>query len=380
MMAPGAARAPDVALVMADFWGGGAERMMVRLAQALLEAGRDVELVVCVARGEFTEQAHAAGIPIVELGRPGVAAALPALVGYLRRRRPRTVLVTLHHVSVMVALAWRLAGVPARLVVRQANNPASYPAAGLKDRLAIEALRWILPMADGVMVGSQGLARDLAAWARVDRVRVHVVANPIVDRSLVTLSEEPVDHPFFFAPGAPIVLTAGRLIAPKDFMTLLEAMEIVLRERPMRLVILGEGRDRPALERFVQDHGLQEAVSMPGFVQNPFAYMRRADVFVLSSASEGLPGVLVQAMACGCPVVSTDCPSGPREVLDDGRFGRLVPVGDAAAMADAIISTLDAPVASDRLRARAAEYSVDRAVAATEAVLWPDRVPKVREA
>jgi len=259
-------------------------------------------------------------------------------------------------------------------VVRQANNPVSYPASGLRDWLAMQALRWVLPTADAVIVGSRGWASDLTGWTSVDPGRVHVVGHPIVDGSIDTLAREPIDHPFFSASGPPVVLSAGRLSPPKDFVTLLKAFSLLRRDRHLHLVILGEGRDRPALEALVRQYGLQEVVSMPGFVGNPFAYMRRASVFVLSSASEGLPGVLVQAMACGCPVVSSDCPSGPREVLDGGRLGPLVPVGDAEAMAQAIAAALDAPQASELLRARAAEYSVERSVGEMEAVLWPDQI------
>jgi glycosyltransferase involved in cell wall biosynthesis len=157
------------------------------------------------------------------------------------------------------------------------------------------------------------------------------------------MAREPVDHPWF-APGeVPVVLSAGRLTRQKDFPVLIRAFSRVYASRRCRLVLLGEGEERRSLEALLEDLGLRQCVSLQGFVRNPFAYMRRAAVFALSSAWEGLPGALIQALACGVPVVATDCENGPREILHDGRFGRLVPVGDVPALANAILGALDGP-------------------------------------
>ena len=170
-----------------------------------------------------------------------------------------------------------------------------------------------------------------------------------------------MDHPWF-APGSPpVVLGIGRLTTQKDFPTLLKAFAQVRAVRKARLMILGEGRDRQALEVLARELGVASDVDLPGFVLNPFPYMVRASLLVLSSAWEGLPGVLIEAMACGCPVVSTDCPSGPSEILDGGAYGPLVPVGDDGALAKAILSVLEMPPDPERLRARAALFSVERA-------------------
>ena len=160
----------------------------------------------------------------------------------------------------------------------------------------------------------------------------------------------------------PLLLAAGRLAPAKDFATLLRAFARVRARRPVHLVILGEGGLRHTLEKQLRELGIEADVELHGFVDNPFAWMSRASLFVLSSAWEGSPGVLVEAMACGCPVVSTDCPSGPDEILDGGRYGRLVPVGDAAALTEAIATTLDATIDREALRARAREFDVDRAI------------------
>jgi len=365
-----AAPTVDVALMMPDFGGGGAERMMTRLARALAEGGRRVDLVVVSADGPFRDDAGP-DVRVVSLDRGGVLASLPAIVAYLRERRPPVVLVTLDHMTVVVSWARAIAGVPLRLVVRQANNPTAYGDTSWRSRLVLRGLRGRLRRADAVVTGSQGVADDLVAWARVPSERVHVVGNPVVDATLARLAEEPVDHPFFVEPGPPTLLAAGRLTPQKDFGTLLRAFAIARGRRPLRLVLLGDGPQRGDLEAFVRSHDLTEDVSLPGFAANPFSFMRRADAFVLSSAWEGLPAVLIQAMACGCPVVATDCPSGPREILEGGRHGPLVPVGDAAALAAAILATLERPTPKEALRARASAYGVERSVRRTAAVLWP---------
>lgn len=360
----------DVALLMPNFGGGGAERMMARLARALSERGRRIEMVVCTADGPFTQHCGP-DVSVVELGRRSVLASLPALVRYLRRTRPKVLMVTLDHMSVMAIFARWIAGVDMRLVIRQANNPLAYRGGTVRDRLVVHLLRSLLKHADAIATGSQGVACDLIRWARLPSVKVHVVGNPVVDDSLAGLAQEDVNHPFF-APGAPpVILGAGRLTPQKDFHTLLRAFVVARRMRPLRLIILGEGPDRTSLEAFVEDQGLAADVRLPGFVENPFAYMRRSQVFVLSSAWEGLPGVLVQAMACGCPVVSTDCRSGPSEILAGGRFGPLVPVGDADALGAAIVATVSTPIEAAELREAISAYSVERSVTRYEAVLWP---------
>jgi glycosyltransferase involved in cell wall biosynthesis len=159
-----------------------------------------------------------------------------------------------------------------------------------------------------------------------------------------------------------VILGVGRLTEQKDFSTLMRAFTCVRAKRAARLVILGEGKLREDLEDLASKLGIQADVEMPGFVENPLQYMARASVLVLSSKYEGLPGVLIQAMACGCPVVSTDCPGGSAEILDNGKYGVLVDIGDAEGMAKAILSELDNPTANDILRRRAEDFSVEHAV------------------
>ena len=190
---------------------------------------------------------------------------------------------------------------------------------------------------------------------------MRVIHNPVVWPDHRTKAAEPVEHPWF-AQHTPVVLAAGRLINLKDHATLLRAFALVAKARPAQLIIIGEGEERDNLGALAYELGIADLVELPGFRRNPFAWMAKASVFVLSSVYEGSPNVLIQAMACGTPVVSTDCPSGPREILQDGTLGTLVPVGDHSAMAEAILNAIDDPTESTRLMSRADEYSAESSI------------------
>ena len=181
-------------------------------------------------------------------------------------------------------------------------------------------------------------------YAGLSPARIRVINNPVISDELLQAAQQPVQHPFFDADNVPVVLGVGRLTEQKDFSTLIRAFDILRENTPARLIILGDGEERPALENLIRSSGLQDMVDLFGFELNPFAFMKKASVFVLSSKWEGLPGVLIQALACDCPVISTDCLSGPAEILKHGQYGHLVPVGDAEAIASAIASVLGGDV------------------------------------
>jgi glycosyltransferase involved in cell wall biosynthesis len=218
------------------------------------------------------------------------------------------------------------------------------------------------PWASSVVAVSRGAADDLARAAGLPRDLVEVVYNPVITPEAVVAARRPPDHPWF-APGQPpVILGVGRLTQQKDFPTLLRAFAEVRRRRAARLMILGEGEDRDELTSLAAELGVSDDVALPGFQDNAMAYMAGSRLFVLSSAWEGLPTVLIEALAAGARVVSTDCPSGPREILQDGRLGALVPVGDSSALAEAMVVALDRPAAalpSDALTPFTKEAAVD---------------------
>ena len=370
--------------------GGGAERSMVNLATALAAQGHRVDLLLGRAEGPYLA-AVPDDVRCIDLGARtpltalplllrhprllrglapihyGLSAqwslgALPRLVRYLREERPEALLSALNYPNLTAILAREIAAVPTRLVVSE-RNTLSQTASRLtrrRRRALPELVSVYYPLADAIAAVSQGVAEDLARILDVPVETIAVTYSPVVSPELAKRAAEPVCHPWFTDAGPPVFLGAGKLHPQKDFPTLMRAFARVRAEREVRLVILGEGGERRALEALAKKLGLEKDVDLPGFVENPFAYMARASVFVLSSTFEGLPGVLIQAMACGCPVVSTDCPSGPSEILLGGEYGPLAPVSNPEALAEAMLTVLDSPVAADRLRERANFFSFER--------------------
>jgi glycosyltransferase involved in cell wall biosynthesis len=236
-------------------------------------------------------------------------------------------------------------------------------------------MRLLYPMADAVVAVSQGVARDLAAITGLPSHRIQVVPNPVVTPHLFRLAQEPIAHPWLHDPERPVIMGMGRLTRQKDFPTLLRAFAKVRAEKRCRLIILGEGGERFGLEALAGSLGIGDDVHLPGFVLNPYPYLAGAALFVLSSVWEGFGVVLAEAMALGVPVVATDCPSGPREILRDGQIAPLVPMGDPEALAGAMLDTLARPPAKATLQEAVAEYTVERSARRYVEVLTASRDP-----
>lgn len=339
-------KARQVALLLPSLQGGGAERVMLNLAQGFAERGIKVDLVLARAQGPYLSQVPPC-VRVVDLGRSRMLTSLPGLVRYLRRERPAALLSAMNHVNLIAIVARRLAGQKLRLVVSE-HNTLSVSVANartLRARLIPAMIKVLYPWADAIVTVSQGVADDLARVTELARDSFTIIYNPVITPELFAKAEEPVDHPWFASGQPPVVLGVGRLTPQKDFPTLIRAFALLRQERSARLMILGEGEERLKLETLMRQMGLEQDVSFPGFVENPFKFMKKAKVFVLSSRWEGLPTVLIEALALGTPVVSTDCPSGPREILEDGRWGALVSVGNEEAMARAMRQVIDGDLA-----------------------------------
>ncbi len=363
--------------------GGGAQRRSITLANAFAERGHRVDFVVVRSRGlnsgELSPRVRMIGFdsrwgPFQARVRRTVrhrgvetALSVPDLARYLRTERPELLLSAASHVNLVALLAWRLAGRPMPLVLRVSNHPsANLSPFSPVQKLARRYLRWlacrIYPWADAVIAVSDGVADELARITRMPRERIRRIYNPVVTPDVLAKAEEPVDHPWLLPDAPPVILGVGGFKVQKDFMTLVRAFKRVRAVRPARLVILGKGPQRPIIKEIVRKQGLAKDIDMPGYVANPMAWMAKASVFALSSRWEGLPGVLIESMACGCPVVSTDCPSGPREILADGVYGPLVPPDDPDALAQAILKTLWLPPDPRILKRRATLFFLDTAV------------------
>ena len=352
-----------LALFLPSLRGGGAERVMVNLARGFVERGLQVDLVLARAEGPYLSQVPKE-VRVVDLGAQRVLHSLPGLVRYLREERPQAMLSALNHANIVAIWAKLLARVKTRLVVseRTTLSRSTENASSIRVKFIPFLVKAFYPYADVVVAVSRGVAEDLIARIGLTAEKIKVIYNPVVTPELFTKAEEPLDHPWFRPGEPPVILGVGRLTKPKDFPTLIRAFALVRKERPARLMILGEGEERPNLEALVRELGLEEDVALPGFVENPYKYMKRAAVFVLSSRWEGLPTVLIEAMALGTPVVATDCPSGPAEILEGGKWGRLVAVGNETSLARAIILALSKPVNAGELRSRAQLFSVDGVV------------------
>ncbi|ARV57624.1 glycosyl transferase [Nostocales cyanobacterium HT-58-2] len=332
---------PDIAIFLRGLYEGGTERVMLNLARAFIERNLKVDFVLARAEGAYMPQIPAR-IRLIDLKARWMPSSLPKLVRYLQQECPVTLLAALHYPCEIALWAKRLARVSTRIVVSE-HNTLSQEAQRITQtsvRLTPITAKLFYPWADGIVAVSHGVAEDLASTTGIPLERIQVIYNPVVAPEVFEKAKEFVNHPWFQTGEVPVILGAGRLYPQKDFPTLIRAFAHVRRVRPARLVILGNGPEQPQLESLVHKLGIEQDVALLGFVQNPYAYMARAGVFVLSSTWEGLGNVLIEAMAVKTPVISTDCKSGPAEILANGKYGRLTPVGDSEAMAQAILSVL----------------------------------------
>jgi glycosyltransferase involved in cell wall biosynthesis len=329
-----------LAIFLPGLYDGGAERTLLNLAEGMAAKGFLVDLVLARAEGPYMAEIPDS-VRVIDLKATRVMTCLPALVHYLRSERPVALLATLY-ANIIALWARRMTGIPQRLILNEQNTLSSV-SNGEKDlrwKLYPELAKWFYPWADAVTAVSQGVADDLSLTTRLSPSRIQVIYNPIVTPALQKKSATLLEDPWFRTGEPPVVLGVGRLTAQKAFNVLIEAFAQVRKSQPARLVILGEGEERPILEALIKQLGLEQAVKLPGFVANPYPYMAHAALFVLSSRWEGLPTVLVEAMSLRTPVVATDCPSGPQEILKNGQYGQLVPVDDPGALALAIQNSL----------------------------------------
>lgn len=353
-----------IAIFLPSLDGGGAERAMVGLANGLNAAGEPVDLVLARAKGPYLAEVSS-GIRIIDLQSDRALSALLPLVRYFRRERPRIMMAVMTHVALVAIVARMLARVAVPLLVSERISLAGTRSLtrSWSSWIMSKGVQTLYPRADRIVAVSEALADELRAALKVAPGKVQVLYNPVISPGFDELGDQPADHPWFQETTAiPVIFAAGRLHAQKGFDTLIEAFARVHRIRRARLLILGEGTDRAALVRMAEDLDVAGDVDFPGFAVNPFPAMKRANLVVLSSRFEGLPNVLIQAMACGIPVVATNCPTGPGEILENGKWGRLVPVDDVAEMAAAISASLSAQDHPD-VQSRAAYFSRDAAVA-----------------
>jgi glycosyltransferase involved in cell wall biosynthesis len=401
-----------IALFIHGLSGGGVQRSTINLATEFMRRDHEVDLVVGTDHGP-SRATVPAGVRVVPLQRrsrfdylPLVMRAepelrrlflkpvvlpllpqkamfyLPALTEYLELRQPDLLISADTYCNLVAIWARRLSRAATTMIVSERNALSVQ----LERPERRHAWRWrhvppllgaLYPRADGIVAVSDGVANDLATRCGIPRDRIATIYNPIhTGDELERRAADVSDHPWLTPGQPPVVLGVGRLVKPKDFSTLIRAFAMVREQQEARLLILGEEPqrgERARLQALARSLGVGPSVQFPGYVENPYPFYRCAGVFVLSSYREGLGNVIIEALSCGCPVVSTDCPYGPAEILEDGTYGRLVPVGDAKAMADAITATLASPPPASHLRARGATFTVERAASAYLALAGLER-------
>ncbi len=368
-----------IAILVYDFRASGVVRNALRIAAAAREAGLDARLWPIRCRGSFAASLPA-GVPIepIRAGEPRSGRdvdsllAVPALARAIESRRPRLLFSAGNQMHLHAALALRRVGGAARpRFIGRASNAVIAAGGGLWRGAIHPVERFQYHAMDRIVAVSRELAGDLGEVFGLPAAKIAVIPNGVdVDR-IASLADEPVEHPFLRDPAVPVILGVGRLSRQKNFEALLRGFALARAARPLRLLILAPGEEgrRQRLKRLAARLGVAEAVAIEGFAPNPFPYMRRAGVLALTSRWEGASNVLLEALACGCPVVAVRAPTGIAEVLGEGEIGPLVPPHDDRALAEALLARLADPRHGDRLRAHAGRYALSRTLDAYVAVL-----------
>lgn len=338
---------------------GGAQRVAQNLCTELSSRGHSVDLVLVEAKGEILEELPD-DISVIDLGARRVLNSIPALARYLRRQSPDVVYSMMTEVNLVALLSHSLSRSEAAIVISEHNvlrTSINKP----KERLLISLASLLYPRADHIIVVSDGVKENILSTLSVKESILSRIYNPFDINRIQHLARKPLSHPWLSASSSKVVISAGRHVPQKGFDTLLTAIADI-DDEDVKLILLGTGPETEHLKHLSCALGIGDRVDFEGFVDNPYSYISKSDVFVLSSDHEGFGNVIVESLACGCPVVSTDCPSGPSEILQGGKYGSLVPVGDAHRMSDEIRSTLANPPCKGMLQSRAKDFSVDSVV------------------
>lgn len=348
-----------LAIYLSNFNGGGAERMHLSLAPEFAKRGFEVVFVVQQLTGSLVKDIPK-DIRVVTLGTRRTILALWPLIRFLEKEQPDILISNLGHNNIIAVWAKLFAKCKTRLIATQHNilSIESTFKATLGYRVLPFLYRHFLKYADAIVGVSKGATEDLRKFCGFRSEMLYPIYNPIVGPDFDERMNAPVTHKWLQHKDLPVFISVGRFCLQKDFPTLIRAFALLLKKRPALLLLIGEGDQKEALEQLAQELGVRDHIDMPGFQLNPLPFIKHSDVLVMSSLYEGFGNVLVEALACSTAVVSTDCISGPGEILDNGKYGSLVPVGDSQAMADAMSKALDMPADKSALRERGLEFSV----------------------
>lgn len=319
--------------------GGGAERTVIQLANSFVEQGIYTEIIVCNTQGEkgkLLAEIHP-NINLLDLNCGRVAHAILPLARLLKQRNDDVLIATQTHSNIVCAIAKKIARSNTQLIFREVSTSSqNIKLTGMKKNILKTMVRCTYPMAKQVVCVSKGVQQDFIEYYAYSHSNLTTIYNPVIDASYFKKLEATVSHRFFSA-DYKVILAIGRLTEAKNFNFLIRSFHQLYQQHTnVRLIILGEGELRTELETLVQDLGMTDVVDLAGFDLNPYAYFKYVDLFVLSSNWEGLPGVLIQALASKVKIVSTNCPSGPMEILSNAKFGLLVECNDVDGMSQAM--------------------------------------------
>jgi len=326
-----------VLFVLPSLRGGGAERVILTLLKGLDVSKFQSELVLLEKTGNYVEDLLK-NLKVYALNKKKARFAIFSLARFLTYQRPKILFTTLPQINALGYLSLKISHSKPFWIIRRAN----YEPPQILPFLTKFFLKKSYQKADKIVCVSKGLAKDLAKYWHISEKKINVIPNPIDIDNIQNLAKSRINHPWFYSQ-TPIIVAVGRLTGQKGFSFLIKAFSQVLSQFKAKLVILGQGPEKETLEQLTREFRVEREVEFLGFQNNPYPYIARAQVFVLSSLWEGFPNVLVEAMACGVPVVATDCPFGPREILEDGKYGLLVPPANEEALAKAILKILESP-------------------------------------
>lgn len=357
-----------IALYIPSMSGGGAERIMLTLANGLADKGLAIDLVLNKAQGPYIEDISPK-VNIVELKTSRAITSIIPLAQYIKKHKPDTILSAMNYINIITVLSKALSRTNTKVVISEHDNLS----ASMKSHnrpifnFIFKKLMFLsYRKADTIIAVSNGVAEDLAHKLNISRSNIITIYNPIITQDLLKKIENPqnIQHPWLIDKTTPLIIAVGRLTKQKGFDTLIQCFPKVLSRVDCRLIILGEGALELELRNIIEKLNLEKRIDLVGFVNDPFSWMQKSDLFVLSSRHEGFGNVIVEAMACGTPIVSTDCPSGPREILENGNWGELVPVDNEQELSKAIIKSLTSlsHISTQDLKNRASVFSARNAV------------------
>ena len=335
------AKSRNVSFFLASLRGGGAERVMLTIINELALRGIKVTLILLRAEGPYLSEIHKS-VTVVNIGRKRAILGLPFMISFLRKNKPDVIISALPHINMVTCWAQRISQTKSKIIITEHNTLSR----SVKYAVTIRG-RWLpffmklsYPLANTIVAVSNGVADDLSNMLKLSRADIKVIYNPVVSDFLIKNSQKQIYHAWLESEKTPVILGVGRLTEAKNFASLIKAFSILVEIIPAKLIILGEGKQRDHLENMIKQLNLNDKVDLPGFIENPYPYMKKCELFVLSSIWEGLPTVLIEALSLGTKVVSTDCHSGPREILENGKWGTLVPINNVNSLAKAMCESI----------------------------------------